>query len=258
MHSFSTKQIFHTATFPILSKGPTSISDFNLPACQRTPAPPTGDLLQSAILKRSIDTTPNWQTITAGKKRLRVIFDLKKDLIGNDDYRIPRNMSRLMKFSEGKWLTAEEDGSFHFYNGFMNGNSGDPRKHKISILGLVLSYNQKTGGLELLPADFEASKKFFPNLHDTFVWQRLASVVEESAVVSMTADKRETLTNPPCHVQWSNSLRFDPTDGGGKCLHFTAATEGSLFVVFSALPKDKNTWYFVEITPERVAIYKVT
>lgn len=205
-----------------------------------------------------MNAIPNWQTITAGKNQLRVIFDLKKDLTGNDDYRIPRNMSRLVKFSEGKWLTAEEDGSFHFYNGFKNGNSSDPRKHKISILGLVLSYNQKTGGLELLPADFEASKKFFPNLHDTFVWQRLASVMEESTVVAVTAARRETLANPPCNVQWSNSLRFDPTDGGGKCLHFTAATEGSLFVVFSALPKDKNTWYYVEITPQKVAIYKVT
>ena len=73
-----------------------------------------------------MNATPNWQTIAAGKKHLRVIFDLKKDLIGNDDYRIPRNMSRLVKFSEGKWLTAEEDGSFHFYNGFMNGNSFVP------------------------------------------------------------------------------------------------------------------------------------
>ena len=145
-------------------KGPTSISDFNLPECRPTPAPPTGDLLQSAILKRSMNATPNWQAIAAGKKHLRVIFDLKKDFIGNDDYRIPRNMSRLVKFSEGRWLTAEEDGSFHFYNGFMNGDSGDPRKRKISILGLVLSYNQKTGGLELLPADFEASKKIYPDL----------------------------------------------------------------------------------------------
>ena len=99
---------------------------------------------------------------------------------------------------------------------------------------------------------------YYYYLHDTFVGQRLASVVEENAVVAVTVDKRETLASPPCHVQWSNSLRFDPTDGGGKCLHFTAATEGSLFVVFSALPKDKNTWYYVEITPQRVAIYKVT
>lgn len=53
-----------------------------------------------------MNTAPNWQTIAAGKKRFRVIFDLKKDLIGNDDYRIPRNMSRLVKFSEGKWLTV--------------------------------------------------------------------------------------------------------------------------------------------------------
>lgn len=182
---------------------------------------------------------------------------MKKDLVGNDDYRIPRNMSRLMKYTEGKWMTAEEDGTFHFYNSFNNGNSADPRRHKISILGLVLSFNPKTGGLELLPPDFEASKRFFPQLHDTSVWQRLASVVEDSQMVTGTPAKRQTLDNPPCNVRWSNALRFDPTDGGGKCLHFTAASEGPIFVVFAALPKDKSTWYYVQITPQKIAIYKV-
>jgi len=206
-----------------------------------------------------VTAIPNWQKIAAGRGQFRVVFDMKKDLVGNDDYHIPRNMSRLLKYTEGKWLTAEDDGNFHFYNGFNNGNSGDPRRHKISILGLVLTYNPKTGGLELLPPDFEASKRFFPELHDTFVWQRLASVVEESQLVSMAsaAAKRETMENPPCDIRWSNALRFDPTDGGGKCLHFTAASEGAIFVVFAALPKDRSTWYYVEITPLKVAIYKV-
>lgn len=90
---------------------------------------------------------------------------MKRDLTGIEDYSIPRNMSRLVKYTDGKWLTGEEDGSFHLYNAFNNGGSGDARKHKMSIFGLVLSYNEKSGGLELSPNDFEASKQFFPNLH---------------------------------------------------------------------------------------------
>lgn len=183
---------------------------------------------------------------------------MKRDLTGIEDYSIPRNMSRLVKYTDGKWLTGEEDGSFHLYNAFNNGGSGDARKHKLSILGLVLTYNQKSGGLELLPADFEASKQFFPDLHEFLAGRTLAKVAIDTEAVTTKASKRENVANPPCNVKWSNALRFDPTDSGGKCLHFTAATEGSLFVVFSTLPKDKSSWYYTEITPERVAIYKVT
>ena len=191
------------------------------------------------------------------KLGFRVIFDMKSDLTGIEGYSIPRDMSRLMKYVDGKWLTAKDDGSFHLYNAFNNGGSGDFKKRKVSILGLVLSYNQNTRGLELLPPDFKASKQFFPNLHQSLSGRTLAKIVMEGGDAYGVASKRETLASPPCNVKWSNSLRFDPTDSNGKCLHFTAATEGSLFVAFSALPKDKSTWYYTEITPERVAIYKV-
>lgn len=183
---------------------------------------------------------------------------MKRDLTGIEDYNITRNMSRLVKFTDGKWLTGEEDGTFHLYNAFNNGGSGDPRKHKMSILGLVLSYNQKSGGLELSPPDFQASKQFFPDLREFLSGRTLAKVAIETEAVTRVGSKRESAASPPCNVKWSNALRFDPTDSGGKCLHFTAATEGSIFVVFSTLPKDKSSWYYTEITPERVAIYKVT
>ena len=184
---------------------------------------------------------------------------MKKDLTGKEDYNIPRNMSRTVKYANGKWLTGEEDGSFHLYSAFDNGGSGDVKKRKISILGLVLSYNQNTGGLELLPSDFKASNQFFPNLHQFLSGRTLAKIVMEDDAAFKQAAKREsqTMVNPPCNVKWSNALRFDPTDSNGKCLHFTAATEGSLFVLFSTLPNDKSSWYYTEITPERVAIYKV-
>ena len=37
-------------------------------------------------------------------------------------------MSRLVRYDEGKWFTAEKDGSFHLYNAFKNGKTGDPRQ----------------------------------------------------------------------------------------------------------------------------------
>lgn len=185
---------------------------------------------------------------------------MKNDLKGIDGYSIPRDMTRPVKYTNGKWITGEEDGSFHLYNAFNNGGSGDTRKHKISILGLILSYNQNSGGLELLPDDFAASKEFFPNLHQFLAGRTLAKIVSEVEETSRQASKREgqTMEKEPCNVKFSNALRFDPTDSNGKCLHFTAATEGSIFVVFSTLPKDEDSWYYTEITPEKVAIYKVT
>ena len=110
----------------------------------------------------------------------------------------------------------------------------------------------------MLPADFEASKQFFPNLHGFLAGRTLARVAIETKAVTKVASKREAAASAPCNIKCSNALRFDPTDSNGKCLHFTAACEGKMFVVFSTLPKDKSSWYYTEITPERVAIYKVT
>lgn len=182
---------------------------------------------------------------------------MEKDIIGAENKKIPANMSRIIKYTDGKWMTAKQDGSFHLYNAFNNGDSGDVKKHKLSVFGLILTYNQNSGGLDLLPPDFEASKSFFPNISPLLVGKTLAKVVSEADVASKMPSKR-TLTNEPCNVKWSNALRFDPTDKKGKCIHFTATTEGSLFVVFSTVPRNKNSWYYIEIAPERIAVYKVT
>ena len=183
---------------------------------------------------------------------------MRNDLKGTKDFSdIPKNMSRLVRYKDGKWFTAEKDGSFHLYNAFRNGKSGDPQQHKISILGLVLSFNPNTSGLTLLSRDFEASRVFFPNLHDTLAGKELGRAVLDSSISESGASKRETLADPPCNVKWSNALRFDPTEAKGKCLHFTASSEGNIFVVFATLPIDKTSWYYIKITPQKVAIYKV-
>lgn len=248
----------------IFCKGPNSITDIQLPPCNKdTPtepeeaAPGTTTQADEAVKYSNVGGL-SWQHITNAKATFRVIFDMRNDLKGTKDFSdISRNMSRLVRYKQGEWFTAEKDGSFHLYNAFKNGKSGDPRQHKISILGLVLSFNQNTGGLTLLSRDLEASREFFPDLHDALVGRELGRAVLDSSTTTSGALKRETLTDPPCNVRWSNALRFDPTETKGKCLHFTASSEGNIFVVFATLPVDKTSWYYIEITPQKVSIYKV-
>jgi hypothetical protein len=80
----------------------------------------------------------------------------------------------------------------------------------------------------------------------------------------------------PCQLKWSNNLMMVLSEGeksappqdtttssssssqeDGKCLKFTAATEGELFVVIATTPSDQNTWYIFQITTKGVIFYKV-
>ena len=167
-------------------------------------------------------------------------------------------MQRLVRFSNNKWQTSDEHGAFHLYGVFGNDTMKDISHHKMTILGLVLTYDERDGSLILASEDLEASKNLFPTLKEAMIGMEFARIkIPHSEDV-----KRGTVLSDgsaePCNVDWSNALRLDPTDRNGKCLHFTASTEGSLFVAFAALPKNKNTWYYIEISPTRVASYKVS
>ncbi len=67
----------------------------------------------------------------------------------------------------------------------------------------------------------------------------------------------------PCQVKWSNNLMMvlpkynRPDADEGKCLRFTAATEGELFVIIATTPSDQNTWYIFQITTKGVIFYRV-
>ena len=187
-------------------------------------------------------------------KVFKVTFDMLEDLPNTllKALNIERGMNRLVRYYKKKWYTSDRDGSFHLYGGFDNANSGNiDSQRKISILGLVLTFREADGSLVLSEDDFKASKKFFPTLTEEMKGTELARV-------NMPSEQSDKTTPPgPCQVKWSNALRFDPTDSEGKCLHFTASTAGTIFVVFAALPKDSDTRYYVEISPERVATYKV-
>ncbi|XP_031555977.1 uncharacterized protein LOC116292765 [Actinia tenebrosa] len=172
---------------------------------------------------------------------------------------IPKSMSRIAQYSEGKWYTTNENGEFHLYDGFNNGGSSNLANKKISIFGLVLTYNEADGSLTLNSADYIESKRFFPSLSELLKGKQLARAqwpVQEVFQERGGSKVQNPIGHLPCNVHWSNGLRFDPSDRGGKCLHFTASTKGTLYVVFSAVPSNKDTWYYVEIAPFGVGIYK--
>lgn len=236
-----------------------SISDIELNTCKKKDQS-FNDNPRSHFWRRK--DIPLWETITKHSKEFKVSFDMLDNLpnVYREGLDIGRDMNRFVRYYKKKWYTTDRDGSFHLYGGFDNGNSGDTSQKKISILGLVLTFREADGSLVLSRSDFNASKKFFPTLSDELMGTELARV----DIPSGKSDKRTTDTTPaqpvlgqPCQIKWSNALRFDPTDSKGKCLHFTASTAGTIYVVFAALPKDLDSRYYVEISPEGVAIFKV-
>lgn len=204
----------------------------------------------------STNDKPLWSTITKQNNVFRVSFDLLNGLPNafREAFNLEHNTSRLVRFYDNMWYTSDRDGSFHLYGGFNNGKSDNTAHKKVSILGLVLTFNEADGTLLLSKSDFEESQKHFPTLTEDMKGAKLARL----EIPYAKPVKRSSTAKQPCQVKWSNALRFDPTDAKGKCLHFTASAAGSIFVVFAALPKDSSSRYYVEISPDKVAIYKVT
>lgn len=133
------------------------------------------------------------------------------------------------------------------------------RGQKISIFGLTLSYKEKDGSLVLDEQDFKTAKAIFPSLSPDLKGLRLARI--EALDKKSLAKRAETPTTPPprvpCQAKWSNALRMELVDMEGKCLHFTAASRGTFYVLFSAVPRKEGKRYVVEISPSKVTIFKV-
>lgn len=190
----------------------------------------------------------------------KISFDMVDDLpnVHRWAFNIGHDMTRLVRFYKNKWYTSDRNGSFHLFGAYSNSNTNNVSLRKMSIFGLVLTFNDADGSLVLYPSDFKASKTFFPTLTEEMTGTQLAWVYK----FSTRSDKRSTSSQPPksvqpCQVKWSNALRIDPTDTKGKCLHFTASTAGTLFVVFATLPKEPDSRYLVQISLNMISTYKV-
>ncbi|XP_066029703.1 uncharacterized protein [Pocillopora verrucosa] len=239
-----------------MDEGPISVSDMVISKC--TLEDKTTEVNDGFFLNTRV---PKWKEITQENSTLKVKFDMETDLAREVDSvgKIEKNMTREVRFTGGRWFTADEYGKFHLYSGYRNGKSGELRNHKLSIFGLVLTYNSKYGSLDLIKEDFNESKRTYPTLREEMIGFPLAHLTVTQSNSFHDSVKRGSAPSPavtPCNVKWSNALRLDPTTTGGRCLHFTASSAGDFFVVFATIPSRRSSWYYVQIGVSKVAIYK--
>eukprot|EP00058_Branchiostoma_floridae_P020867 XP_002606357.1 hypothetical protein BRAFLDRAFT_67600 [Branchiostoma floridae] len=228
-----------------LEEGPLLSTDFLLPAGE-----PGCETATLAYLDDSHSGSPTWAELVSGAEST-VIFDMPYDISS-----ILRARETLtLKFHDNKWFSIRTGGVPHLFDGYNNGGSNDVNGHKVSVRGLVMTYSEETGVLTVTESDFEASKQVVPELPDWVKGQAVARTEYKSLLKHLSNQQRVTSGDAPCNIKWSNAHRIDPT-GRGKCIHFTAASEGDIFVVFAGIPRNYETWLYIQISPEGVALYK--
>ncbi|XP_066264147.1 uncharacterized protein [Branchiostoma lanceolatum] len=228
-----------------LEEGPLLSTDFLLPAGE-----PGCESATLAYLDDSHSGSPTWAELVSGTEST-VIFDMPYDISS-----ILRAQEILtLKFHDNSWFSVRTGGIPHLYDGYKNGGSNDVNGHKVSVQGLVMTYSEETGVLTVTEDDFEASKQVVPELPDWVKGQAVARAEYKSLLKHLSNQQRATNGDAPCNIKWSNAHRIDPADGG-KCIHFTAASEGDIFVVFAGIPRNYETWLYIQISPEGVALYK--
>ncbi|XP_078666604.1 uncharacterized protein LOC144908685 [Branchiostoma floridae x Branchiostoma belcheri] len=228
-----------------LEEGPSPSTDLFIPA--GAPGCETAELV---LLDGSNTGAPSWNIMSTGEE-FTVIFDM------------PANIPNLLfakdsvhvKHVFNKWLTIRDGFAPHLYDGHDNGDSGDITRKKISVGGLVMSYDEASGYLTVTEDDFDASALVIPDLPAWCKGLTIARAEHLSLLQHFSSHPTEAVGYMPCNIKWSNAHRIDPTDGG-KCIHFTAASEGDIFVVFAGVPRDRETWVYLEISPRAVALYR--
>ena len=138
----------------------------------------------------------------------------------------------------------------------------EQHKPQLNRRGIFFAHGNKC---ERLLKSLRTNTRFIKNLEP--FWSKLSAkvvgivdYVDPIQAAIRTWDLKFAVM--PCQLKWSNNLMMVLSEGensqeDGKCLKFTAATEGELFVVIATTPSDQNTWYIFQITTKGVIFYKV-
>ncbi|XP_077985473.1 uncharacterized protein LOC144440089 [Glandiceps talaboti] len=204
---------------------------------------------------------PDWNYIKSGKS-FSIAFDMDEDIEGGRrGSTIPKDQIFTMHYFASKWFVEKDTGKARLTDGYSNGGSDIPVNRKISVRGLVLTFEPEAGYFKLNDEDYDASLVFWKSIFDGLKGQFIAQVSWPMSIEAANTEDLEgrfmegTVQRIPCNIHWSNVQLLDTTHGG-VCLFFSAVSEGTIYAVFSSVPKDTTTWYFVEISPVLVAIHK--
>ncbi|KAL9985287.1 hypothetical protein ACROYT_G007668 [Oculina patagonica] len=227
-----------------MEEGPISVSDITLPAGR--PGCQTENFKFQAKAGK-----PSWDAIIKDETIFLVVFSSNVHLVGSfkGPVAITPRMERYVRYFNGEWFASTNHDDIDMTSSCSYGGENN----KICILGLVLTYNPRNGYLSLTNEDLDASKEAFQDLAPA----KVGTIMAHAEWPAKNIFQMDTVVGYlPCNVKWSNALRFDPSNKEGKCLHFTASSKGTVFVIFAAVPEMKNTWYYVQISSAGVGIFK--
>ncbi|XP_066266192.1 uncharacterized protein [Branchiostoma lanceolatum] len=232
-----------------MEEGPVPTTDFRLnggkPGC-------TTQALK--VRGGSAGTTyPTWLELINGDT-YKIIFDLPEGI----NYDITKNREAFVVFARNRWNCHAPGAELHMYNSYNNGESDNTNNKKVSCFGFVMTYEEATGTFLVTTQDQEASSQVLKDLPRNYANSNVARAEYVSPLEHSQAKggALASIVEAPCTVKWSNSYQIKPAEEGGRCLYFVAASAGDIFVVFSAIPRDKTTWYHLQISFEGVALYK--
>lgn len=173
---------------------------------------------------------------------------MQADLHGSGGRVLPAKSGHDIVYQNNKWYKKAQDGVLHLYNGFDNGDSGVKESKRLSLLGLVMDYNEEDGTLYMTSDAYEASELWHSRDAEKLVNMSLAFFSAETAADVLTPE-----APLPCNVHWSNINRM----AIDYCLKFSASSESTIFAVFSAVPRLVDTWYYVRMARDEASIHKV-
>lgn len=228
-----------------MEEGPISVSDITLPAGR------SGCQTENYKFQEK-SGKPTWQAITEDEATILIIFNTRRELSGTfrGPVKITPYMEKYVKCFDNQWFVGDSHDQMDMTTACDRGSRKDL---EICILGMVLTYSPQNGYLTLKRENFQTSNATFPGLKTDMI-DSLIAHAEWPADHIFQMDT--VIGYLPCNVKWSNALRFDPSNKEGKCLHFTASSKGTIFVIFAAVPNNKDTWYYVQISTYGVGIFK--
>ena len=191
--------------------------------------------------------------MTKDEATILVIFNTREDISGTfrGPVVISPQMERFVKYFDGQWFTSKDPDNIDMLTAC---NLGVVEDHEVCIFGMVLTYHEQNGYLTLSKKNFNLSKESFPSLKE----EMMDALVAQGEWPAKNIFNLDTVVGYlPCNVKWSNAMRFDPSNKEGKCLHFTASSKGTIFIIFAAVPNNEDTWYYVQISTYGVGIFKV-
>ena len=104
---------------------------------------------------------PTWTNIMKDSTTWKVSFDMDTNA-HRSAFNIGHDKTRLVRLYKNIWYKSDRNNSFHLFGVCSNSNTNKVFLRKMSIFGLVLTFNEADGSLVLYPSDFKASKTFFP------------------------------------------------------------------------------------------------